>query len=240
VLDDALSAVYTSYGKKSPMQFAKLRHRLYFGAVERVSRWARQRRMQQMARRIKLRAGLTVLDLGGLASIWRDTPGPLHITLLNLPSTEMTPEAGEHCFTYLEGDACNVSGARDGSYDLVFSNSVIEHVGAEDKQEAFAHEVRRLGKAYWVQTPAVWFPIEAHTGMPFWWFYPDSMRRRIVRRWHETLPEWADSVSDTRVLTRERMQALFPEAQIYVETVLGIPKSYTALYQARLPADQGN
>ncbi len=191
--------------------------------------------MQQMTRRLPIRQGASVLDLGGQASIWRDTPGPLRITVLNLPGTEMTPETGEHSFSYVEGDACNVSGMRDQSYDIVFSNSVIEHVGAEDRQDAFAHEVRRLGKAYWVQTPARWFPIEAHTGMPFWWFYPEAMRERIVSRWHETLPEWADSVSDTRLLTRERMQALFPEAQIFVETVLGIPKSYVAWCPAPEP-----
>jgi hypothetical protein len=217
------------------MYLVILRHRLYFGLVERVSRWARRRRMQEMTRRLPIRRGASVLDLGGQASIWRDAPGPLRITVLNLPGTELTPEAGEHCFSYVEGDACDVSGMRDQSYDIVFSNSVIEHVGAEDRQDAFAHEVRRLGKAYWVQTPARWFPIEAHTGMPFWWFYPDAMRERIVSRWHATLPEWADSVSETRLLTRERMQALFPEAQIFVESVLGIPKSYVAWCPAPEP-----
>lgn len=219
------------------MPLAYLRHKLYFRMVKRVSAWTRQQRMQQMAHRMQLTQGVSVLDLGGLPSIWRDAPGPMQITLFNLPGTDMPPEAGDHHFTYVEGDACNVEGVRDKSYDLVFSNSVIEHVGAEERQNAFAREVRRLGKSYWVQTPAIWFPIEPHTGMPFWWFYPQSLRHRFVHRWHETLPEWADSVNDTRVLTRERLQALFPEAQIYVETVLGIPKSYTAWYQAR--ADNG-
>jgi Methyltransferase domain len=219
------------------MTLVNLRHKLYFDFVERVSVWARQRRMQQMTRRMRLERGLKVLDLGGLASIWRDAPGPLQITLLNLPGTPMTAEAGEHRFSYLEGNACHVDGVGDKSYDMVFSNSVIEHVGPDEQQEAFAQEVRRLGRSYWVQTPAIWFPIEAHTGMPFWWFYPESLRRRFVSRWRDTLPDWADSVNDTRVLTRERMQQLFPEAQIYVETVLGIPKSYTAWYRA--PHDAG-
>jgi hypothetical protein len=217
------------------MKFVNLRVRLYYRMVERVSEWTQRRRMQQMTRCMRLGPGMKVLDLGGLPGTWRDAPGPLQITVLNLPGTAMTPESGDHRFSYLEGNACDVEALRDGSFDMVFSNSVIEHVGAEDQQQAFAQEVRRLGESYWVQTPAIWFPIEAHTGMPFWWFYPRSLRLRLLRRWHQTLPEWADSISDTRVLTRERIAELFPEARIYVETVLGIPKSYTAWYRGATP-----
>jgi Methyltransferase domain len=215
-----------------PMAISLLAHRLYCGLMGPAAGWSRKRRMQQMARRMALDQGTKVLDLGGQPAIWRDAPGALCITVLNLPGTEMTPEPGAHEFSYVEGDACHVQDVRDNSYDMVFSNSVIEHVGGDEQQAAFAHEVRRLGRSYWVQTPAIWFPIEAHTGMPFWWFYPEPMRARILRHWHDTLPEWADSVSDTRVLTRQRLQALFPEAQIYVEAVLGVPKSYTAWYVA--------
>lgn len=213
------------------MQWKHLRLQVFFDLVERVGAWTRKRRMRQMSQRMALTQGLRVLDLGGQPAIWRDAPDPLQITILNLPGVAMDAEVGQHQFRYLEGDACNVSGASDQSFDMVFSNSVIEHVGAEAKQQAFAHEVRRLGRSYWVQTPSIWFPIEAHTGMPFWWFYPEALRQRLLRRWHDKTPEWADTISDTRVLSRRHFETLFPEARIYVETVLGIPKSYTAWYR---------
>jgi hypothetical protein len=110
----------------------------------------------------------------------------------------------------------------------VFSNSVIEHVGPEDRQAAFAREVRRLGRSYWVQTPCRWFPIEAHTAMPLWWFYPERTRCYFLKRWHNSLPAWSDAMAETRVLTRKRMKQLFPESQLYIEWIVGIPKSYAA------------
>jgi len=51
------------------------------------------------------------------------------------------------------------------SFDAVYSNSTIEHVGDESRQALFAAAVRRLAPAYWVQTPSSHFPIEIHTGV---------------------------------------------------------------------------
>jgi hypothetical protein len=111
---------------------------------------------------------------------------------------------------------------------VVFSNSVIEHVGPEIRQQSFAREVRRLGRAYWVQTPSKWFPVEAHCGMPLWWFYPEFVRRAIIRRWQEKLPGWTKMIAGTRVLSLRQMRRLFPEATIHVEYSFGLPKSYVA------------
>jgi hypothetical protein len=79
-----------------------------------------------------------------------------------------------------------------------------------------------------VQTPSKWFPIEAHTGMPLWWFYPEHLRRYFITRWRHKLPDWSEAIAATRVLTRERMLELFPRSKLYVESVGGIPKSYSA------------
>jgi hypothetical protein len=90
--------------------------------------------------------------------------------------------------------------------------------------------VIRLARSYWVQTPSMWFPIEAHCGMPFWWFYPESVRQSILRRWHAKLPAWTDMVASTRVLTRRRLTELFPNSRIHVEYSWGFPKSYSAYH----------
>jgi hypothetical protein len=196
------------------------------------AKWARSRRMGKFVEAIHLHEGISVLDLGGTASIWASVPSPsINVTLLNL---EYGPDLGEapssHSFRYLVGDACNVTGFADGSFDLVFSNSVIEHVGDAERRSAFACEVRRLGRGYWIQTPSKWFPIEAHNGMPFWWFYPKRLRTSLIASWRKKLPGWTDMVEGTDIVTRAELRELFPEATILVERVLGMPKSYVAFH----------
>lgn len=184
--------------------------------------------MKALQRRFSLRPGLRVLDMGGTPAVWSLVPERLNITIVNLPGQTGADMPTHHQIRFIEGDACELSQFGDRTFDLAFSNSVIEHVGDELRQECFAREARRLGKAYWIQTPAKWFPVEAHTGMPFWWCYPESVRRHFVRRWHRTLPAWSDTIGETRVLTLARMRELFPEARVYVERLAGIPKSYAS------------
>lgn len=169
----------------------------------------------------------TVLDLGGTPRIWESDLLPrLDITVLNLPGYIQPLGRTHHELRYVEGDACNAKEIADKSYDFVFSNSVIEHVGNLERRSQFAHEVRRLGTTYWVQTPSIWFPFEAHTGMPFWWFYPQVVRKAFLRGWRRKLPAWTEMIEGTTVVKRKELETLFPDGRIIVERVLGVPKSY--------------
>jgi hypothetical protein len=171
-----------------------------------------------------------ILDLGGHPKIWQQVEFPLDITLLNLPGGFDTDvDVSPHRVRYVEGDACDVSEFDRGDFDLIYSNSVIEHVGPEHRQQAFASEVRRLGTRYWVQTPSKWFPIEAHCGMPLWWFYPEHVRESFIERWRKSLPAWTEMVEGTRVLHLDHLRDLFPGASTYTEWMFGFPKSY-AMY----------
>lgn len=111
---------------------------------------------------------------------------------------------------------------------MLFSNSVIEHVGDDRQQERFAEQVLAFGVSYWVQTPSKWFPIEAHSGMPYWGLYPAWLQSRFLKRWRPTLPEWTQMIEETRVLSKRRLATLFPEAEIVTERFAGVPKSYVA------------
>jgi hypothetical protein len=217
------------------MELRYLRTEIFQSLLRPVSTRARRRRMEAFTRIMKVRGGVTVLDLGGHPAIWRGVSCPLKVTILNLPGNVSRSEVSHHTFTYVEGDACDVRGVDDFSFDIVFSNSVIEHVGPAVKQDDFAREVRRLGRSYWVQTPSNLFPLEAHTGMPFWWLYPDGLRQYFLRGWKRKLPAWTEFIEGTRVLSKKRMRELFPEAQVLVERYFGIPKSYVAWFSASQP-----
>lgn len=209
-----------------------LRIKIFYRLLPHFSALTRRRRMETFMRMLEIKPGTRVLDLGGSPLSWFDVPVPLDITILNLPGGIQSFELSAartsiHTFHYVEGDACNVHQFPDRSFDVAFSNSVIEHVGPREKQQAFAREVVRLGKSYWVQTPSAWFPIEAHTGLPFYWFYPEQLRAWLLRRSQRKLPTWwTQYVAETRVLSRRRMVELFPNARVHVEFFFGLPKSY--------------
>ncbi len=205
-----------------------LRISLFYSLLRPFSEYTRKRRMHLFKEWLNASTGevLRVLDLGGCPEIWDFVERPMDITILNIPGENSERRSSScHRFTYVEGDGCDVA-FDDQSFDLVFTNSVIEHVGDEKRQEAFAREVRRLGRRYWVQTPSKYFPIEAHSGMPFWWFYPASWRQTLIERWRKKLPAWTEYIEGTRVLDVQRLKRLFPEATLKTERILGFPKSY--------------
>src|SRR5215211_2910880 len=96
---------------------------------------------------------LRILDVGGLEEFWEilglaDEPG-VEIVLVNL--TAGTTRRSN--MTSIVGDGRSMPGFRDGEFEVVFSNSVIEHVGGWDDQRRMADEIRRIGQRYFVQTP---------------------------------------------------------------------------------------
>jgi hypothetical protein len=210
------------------MELRYLRFRLFYRLLSPFSARARGKRMDNFRRRLAIRDGMTVLDLGGQPAIWCSVEPRLSITILNLAGVAEMSLPTHHAIDYAVGDACCAPEFTDKSFDVVFSNSVIEHVGDAGKRSLFAAEVRRLGRAYWVQTPSKYFPIEAHCGMPLWWFYPKRLRRFFIERWRSKLPAWTEMVESTDVVTRQELERLFPDASIIVERVLGLPKSYVA------------
>lgn len=188
---------------------------------------ARSSRMKAL-KVLDLKEGDRVIDLGGTVEIWEHVETPLNITIVNLPSLEQRKDVkSHHSFKFVVGDATDIQ-FEDNSFDVVFSNSVIEHVGGKEKEAMFAREVRRLAPRYFVQTPSPLFPLEPHTGIPFWWAMPEAMRQWLIKRWEETLPDWVEMVKGTTFISKSSLREYFPDARIGTERIVGIPKSYFA------------
>lgn len=168
-----------------------------------------------------------IADLGGSRSMWELVDHDFQVTLVNLPGSFPGNEYHPR-ITFVEADATDlkhVFGSK--SFDVVYSNSVIEHVGNESMQNAFAAEVQRLADAFWIQTPSIRFPFEVHTRIPFYWKLPVKLRERLIRKWEDDMPEWTEMIKGTRVLTEARMRQLFPSSNIYYERSFGFEKSYS-------------
>lgn len=178
---------------------------------------------------------MRILDIGGTQEFWNlmteSEPIDARITLLNIDHQHVTSAM----FTSAIGDARQMPEFADKSFDVVFSNSVIEHVGSYEDQRRMAREVMRVGKRYFVQTPNKRFPLEPHFLFPFFQYLPMAMRAQLVHRfdvgWYKRIPSLEkarDEVQSIQLLTRKRFAALFPGATIYLEKMMGLTKSFVA------------
>ncbi len=198
----------------------------------------RANRHKQFVARIAPQPDETMVDVGGYPEYWASFPRMVkHIDCVNLHAYPWEPaQAPQHSISTLIGNGCALV-MKDRSYDIAFSNSVIEHVGDLDAQRAFAKEMMRVGKRMWVQTPAYECPIEPHFLAPFIHWFPKSVRRALARNftvwgWSQrpNKEEVRDFVDFTRLMTKKEMVAVFPGCEIRTERLLGVfPKSYIAV-----------
>jgi hypothetical protein len=192
-----------------------------------VSTW-RLKRMTSFLTLVNPPKHARIIDLGGSDYFWNLIEHDFEVTILNLPGSQSIDFSNKSRYSYVEGDATDLSGLfADKSFDVVFSNSVIEHVGNEEKQANFAREVHRLADSYWIQTPSTLFPIEVHTGVPFYWKLPQLWRESLMNSWEKKLPAWSEMIKELRVLSKKDMIKLFPKSEIYIERKFLLEKSYT-------------
>lgn len=202
-----------------------------------VVRKLRNRRWSMFVGQFPDLADMSVLDLGGTSTAWSIAPvRPRHLTILNLDPSE--PDVGEDWTTVHVGDACAPPAEiRARNYDLVFSNSLIEHVGGHTRRTAFAEVVRSFGCRYWVQTPYRYFPIEPHWVFPAFQFLPVALRGAVSQAWPLG---WAQSRGKSRadaieevlhieLLSATEMCHYFPGSTLVRERIGGVTKSLIAV-----------
>jgi len=178
-----------------------------------------------------------ILDIGGTQEYWQSMAlgaeflSRVQVTLLNLdPQPVSWPN-----FTSQVGDARAMPYFADGQFDLVFSNSTIEHLGSCSAQQEMAAQVRRVGRYYYIQTPNRYFLLEPHFLFPGFQFLPLSVRVWLVRHfslgWFPRMPDARQALAEVaaiRLLSESEFKALFPGAMIYKERYIGLTKSFVA------------
>ncbi len=184
-----------------------------------------------------------IADLGGSFAYWERVglaflaAHDVRVTCINRRESELKVDRpGGDRLTAEVGDACRLAHYPDDSFDLVHSNSVIEHVGRYADMQAFAAETRRLAPAYYVQTPYVWFPVDPHfPRLPLYHWLPVSLQLKLQRRFKLGWAGPASSVAHgmrhiegTVLLDRTRMRDLFPDARHRFERLALLPKSMIA------------
>ena len=178
---------------------------------------------------------IRIVDIGGTVEYWRkrgwDAIESMDITIINLKV-----EKPDHGIIRVEqGDALDLKKIPDKSFDIAYSNSVIEHVYTFENQKRMAAEVQRIAKYHWIQTPNYWFPIEPHFHLPGWQWMPRRWRIALLMNYR---CGWRGPISDrkvaenlvdeVRLLRLNDMGILFPNSVLWEEKIFGLTKSIVA------------
>jgi hypothetical protein len=177
---------------------------------------------------------MSVIDLGGTVDTWVRSPlRPASVHVVNL---EPQPDTMPDWIRADQADACSLPAhIAGGTYDLVFSNSVIEHVGGHAQRMRFADAVHKLATRHWVQTPYRYFPVEPHWLFPGFQFLPLTMRARISCRWplsHTPTKNTGDGLRaamGVELLSCSEMAFYFPASTLRFERMMGAVKSLIAV-----------
>lgn len=198
----------------------------------------RKKRFDLFIKKMSPTSEETLLDIGGYPKNWINKTSLFReIKIINIDNRLQVANY-EKNISYEVGDALSLPYS-DQSIDIAYPNSVIEHVGTFQDQHRFAKESMRVGKKYWVQTPAFECFFEPHYLTPFIHWLPDNIRMSKVIRWITvwgliTKPspeEIKKFAKETRLLSKKEMRVLYPNCEIITERMLLglLPKSYIAI-----------
>lgn len=198
-----------------------------------VGERSRQRRWGVFQQLFPDVGALRIVDLGGRADSWMRAPvRPRSVVVVNV---EPLDDPGVPWLSTVQADACALTPEQlGGPVDLVFSNSLLEHVGGYRKRRELAGVVHRLAPRHWVQTPYRYFPLEPHWLFPGMQFLPVPARALVARTWPFThtaaTPERAiEAVLSTELVGTTEVRHLFPGSTIVRERVGPFVKSLVAV-----------
>jgi ubiquinone/menaquinone biosynthesis C-methylase UbiE len=221
-----------TYRKKYPKaSYPKL---VLFFIFTRIQQHFMGKRFELFKKLMKpLKKPLKILDIGGTFTYWQilgltDRPD-VRITLLNLVRQKIQSKN----VRAIVGDARNLGIFKNKQFDVVYSNSLIEHLPNFKEQATLAKEIGRIGKRYYVQTPNRYFFMEPHFLVPFFYLIPDSMKPMAIRilspkwwlktKYNDDYAEWVKSV---RLLDKKELEKIFKGGSIHEEKFLFFTKSF--------------
>lgn len=183
--------------------------------VDAVSLRSRKRKLRLFLEELQPTAETTILDVGAdeLGFGEGDGCGTLNFLEELYPWPEGITALGLHegkgfrtrypGIRYVQGDGCALP-FRDGEFDIVFSNAVVEHVGDRERQRALVSEAVRVGRRVFITTPNRWFPVEVHTRLPLVHWLPERISHRVYRALGK------EFATGNHLLSGRQLASLFP------------------------------
>jgi SAM-dependent methyltransferase len=222
--------------------------------VRHMSRRARARRAALFRSVFTIDASTTILDAGSESGeaihlVLAGTPAPPEkVYIADISEAAVAAGAATYGFQPVVLREGQPLPFQDGFFDIIYCSSVIEHVTVDKRrvwsitsgqefrsaasaaQHRFAAEIRRVGRAYFVQTPSRSFPVESHTWLPIVGWLPRPLLLAVLRFSNRF---WIKQTKpDFNLLDQRQLAALFPDAEIHAERFLGMTKSIIAVKRA--------
>jgi len=218
---------------------------------QRISANARRKRAGLFRNAFQLSEATRILDLGSqsganIRGVLEGTPVlPRNTYIADIDAAALQRGHEKYGFNPVVIGQSGELPFPDGYFDIVYCNSVIEHVtvrkdqvwsmrsGKEFRelslahQHDFAREIQRVGRQFFVQTPYKYFIIEAHSWLPFVGWLPRRLIVPILKGSRKVWPKKA--VPDWHLLNRRQFASMFEDAQIREEKWLGFTKSLMAV-----------
>jgi hypothetical protein len=219
--------------------------------LHRLRRYTREQRLKLFNAFMKGVTGRTrLVDLGGTVRFWENwglAKQPLlDVTLVNNHDRDKHHANDTIALPNLRrisADVLTLSAADFAQYDVIFSNSLIEHLPGRELQQRLARAIVESGRPYFLQTPNKRSPLDPHFPrpyVPFFAAYPRALQARLLS-WSalgsgSASPSYAAALArldNYYPLTTREVRQLFPEARIVIERPLGVPLSIVAMSAAR-------
>lgn len=181
-----------------------------------------------------LKRPVKILDLGGSEYFWRNLNlinlNDIQILLLN---TEFQDVKNFSNIDFINKDVRDLSEFSDNEFDVVHSNSLIEHLSTYDEQKKLAAEIQRIGKNYFIQTPNYYFPVEPHFLYPFFQFFSKEKKIALIQKkdlgWYkkqENMDKAEALASSIRLMKKSELENIFKNPKIHSEKYFLFTKSF--------------
>jgi hypothetical protein len=202
-----------------------------------ISWYFRQKRMKYFINYVNTidKVSVNILDLGGTPFFWERlgfaNSKKVRITILN-HFAEDCPYSNISCIV---GSATDISTYPKEPFDIIFSNSTIEHLFTYENQKQMASNILGYGNKFFIQTPNYYFPLEPHFIFPFFHYLPIKFKIYLIT--HFSLGSYAKAknyksalklIEEIKLLEPRQMRELFPGLQILFEKFLFLNKSIIA------------
>ncbi len=187
-----------------------------------VHAWLRASRAQTAVAIMQPQRSMSLLDIGGSPGLAGEWDGLRvlfdRVVVVNLDPDCNTRTKAAPNVTAEIADGCALP-YPDRSFDWVFSNAVLEHVGDRTKQEQFAKEMQRVARVgYFLSTPNKHFFLDPHTYLPFYHLLPTRMQEIAIHFSVGHMRSW----EPLRLVSARELRQMFPVAQIKPVGPLGL------------------